>query len=117
MKILHWFLAGFVAVALCIGIWYIAEGAIKIDRAAQVQGQTKPYTGPERRSGEDRRKEYPPDEPTNTGVPNEVAPYVVATPRRDVTIYKMVHEGCEIYLAYTSAYSDNTSIALGRGCK
>lgn len=51
---------------------------------------------------------------------SEVAPYEFATLEGDVHVYKMVHHGCEVFIARGHALSyersDTVSIALGSGC-
>ena len=108
----RWFVTAFAAVLLFSTIWWLVSRVeIQVNQERAQGAQTQPYTGPERRSGEDRR--------SGDVEQKEVAPYVFAKPLDNVTIYKMVHEGCEIYMSYThvATYSDNSSIALGRGCK
>lgn len=53
----------------------------------------------------------------------EVAPYQFATIpvemfSKDVKVYKVVHQGCELFVSVTTGVRDNhSSIATGRGCK
>lgn len=52
--------------------------------------------------------------------PYEFAHVPVAFHDVDVKVYKMVHEGCEIYIATNSAVAyqaASLAIATGRGCK
>ena len=51
----------------------------------------------------------------------EVAPYEFAElpDANNVKVYKLVHQGCEIFVVYHKEwkYADTVGIATGRGCK
>lgn len=55
--------------------------------------------------------------------PQEVAPYVFATTPDGTNVFKMVHQGCELFLAERHKseikYGDAVSVSIttGRGCK
>lgn len=54
---------------------------------------------------------------TEAQAPSEVKPYAFADiPGGEV--YKLVHEGCELYIVLDSAYNNpSVSITTGHGCK
>ena len=62
------------------------------------------------------------DHPVEAQSPQEVAPYLVGT-AGSTKIYKLVHQGCELFVAENYQYQINhgdavgVSISTGRGCK
>lgn len=82
---------------LLIAALLLILGGLAMDKAAQAQAQTqqdvKPY---------------------------EFAAIPVPFHTVDVKVYKMVHQGCEIYITTNSAMGHEAAsiaIATGRGCK
>lgn len=57
--------------------------------------------------------------------PQEIAPYQFAEIKSNailvagsIKIYKVVHQGCEIFIATPASYREgNVAIATGRGCR
>jgi hypothetical protein len=82
-------------------VWLTANGHGPQDRRIQQD-----------RRVEDRRAE---DQPVDT---KKVAPYIVAEfgNHKFIQVWKLVDQGCEIYIVHTLASSNNSAIALGRGC-
>lgn len=47
----------------------------------------------------------------------EIQPYAFADVEENVRVYKVVHEGCELYIVVNNNGHDSVGITTGRGCK
>jgi len=58
------------------------------------------------------------DRKTSAAPQQEVLPYKVAQ-TGNVQVWKLVHQGCEIFIAETpwNQHDDSLAIATGRGCR
>jgi hypothetical protein len=103
---IRWFLTVFALTLAIVWVWWLRANG----HGPQAQDRR---TAQQDRRAEDRRAEDRQDI-------KDIPIYEFAHTDGDVHVYKMVYQGCELYIARGHAIalerSDSIAIALGRGC-